>query len=402
MLFVKTDDLKPGMRIAKPIYNRMGVMLYERDTKLTEQGINSIKNFGLIGIYILEPAEPVPPLTQEELDFEQFQTIAVFQIRDDLIFLKNDKPPKNLLILVRDILKRYGSMDHKLSFTQNLRSSSDCIYKRAINCAILSALISHEMHLNYSDQAAVVAAALLYDFGLLFLPLALLEKEGAYTEEEEQEIAAARRKGFSLLHMEDNPYQIPKATFSILSSLLKMPSSPESVTKAIHASISTKILLVAETFDRLTAMQLNQEPVSELRAMQYLKKYPKCYDPAIVNALSRSIHILPVGACVDLSNGKKGLVVAENSLLFLCPLILLFDDNELLDLSQPEIAREVQIVDIMKTMDNRIAIDRVSLDLFQSDAHTKKIAEHFFKNHAHPAVSPISEPVEETTNFSEE
>ena len=59
MQFVKTADLKPGMRLAKPIYNKMGVLLYERDTLLTMQGINSIENFGLIGIFILEPAEPV-------------------------------------------------------------------------------------------------------------------------------------------------------------------------------------------------------------------------------------------------------------------------------------------------------------------------------------------------------
>lgn len=81
MQFVKTADLKPGMRLAKPIYNKMGVLLYERDTLLTMQGINSIENFGLIGIFILEPAEPVPPLSREDLEFEQFQTIYVFKLK---------------------------------------------------------------------------------------------------------------------------------------------------------------------------------------------------------------------------------------------------------------------------------------------------------------------------------
>ena len=50
MLFVKTCDLKPGMRLAKPIYNKIGVLLYERDTKLNAQGIESIKKFNLIEI----------------------------------------------------------------------------------------------------------------------------------------------------------------------------------------------------------------------------------------------------------------------------------------------------------------------------------------------------------------
>ena len=84
MQFVKTADLKPGMRLAKPIYNRMGVLLYERDTRLTIQGINSIENFGLIGIFILEPAEPLPPLSREDLEFEQFQTIYMFKLKDNM------------------------------------------------------------------------------------------------------------------------------------------------------------------------------------------------------------------------------------------------------------------------------------------------------------------------------
>ena len=81
MQFVESKNLKPGMRIAKPIYNKMGVMLYERDTLLTPAGIKSIENFGLIGIFILEPAEPLPPLSEEDIQFEQFQTIYMFQIR---------------------------------------------------------------------------------------------------------------------------------------------------------------------------------------------------------------------------------------------------------------------------------------------------------------------------------
>lgn len=91
MQFVKTSDLKPGMRLAKPIYNKMGVLLYERDTKLTIQGINSIENFGLIGIFILEPAEPLPPLSKEDLEFEQFQTIYMFKLKENMDHLEKKR-----------------------------------------------------------------------------------------------------------------------------------------------------------------------------------------------------------------------------------------------------------------------------------------------------------------------
>lgn len=108
MQFVKTADLKPGMRLAKPIYNRMGVLLYERDTRLTIQGINSIENFGLIGIFILEPAEPLPPLSREDLEFEQFQTIYMFKLKDNMDKLVDNLVPSTLLSLVDDIQRHYG------------------------------------------------------------------------------------------------------------------------------------------------------------------------------------------------------------------------------------------------------------------------------------------------------
>ena len=378
MHFVKADDLKPGMRLAKPIYNRMGVMLYERDTKLTQQGINSILNFGLIGIYVLEPAEPVPPITKEEMEFEQFQTIAMFQIRDDMVMLKNKKAPKNLFNLVQEIIKHYGSLDHKISFAQNIRSSTDFVYKHAISCGILAALISHEMKLNFADQSALVYAALLYDFGMLLAPANAFEKGDDLTEEDHREIHMAREKGLALLDPESNPYNLPDKALALVTQMIRNEISPDLPLPAgIRWLSGTRILHVIDKYDQLTSMSLSRTPVSEILAMRYLMEYPGHYTPAVVNALARCIHILPKGACVDLSNGKKALVVAENPMYFLSPVVLDFESNELLDLSKPEIASAIQISDIMKTMDNRISIDRVSLEQFSADERIMEVTERF-------------------------
>lgn len=45
MQFVESNDLKPGMRLAKPVYNKMGVLLYDRNSYLTASGIKSIEEF---------------------------------------------------------------------------------------------------------------------------------------------------------------------------------------------------------------------------------------------------------------------------------------------------------------------------------------------------------------------
>ena len=77
MHFVKTEELKTGMRLARPIYNKKSILLFDRNSLLSVQAIESIRNFGLIGVYVLEPAEPLPPMTQEDLEFERFQIKAV-------------------------------------------------------------------------------------------------------------------------------------------------------------------------------------------------------------------------------------------------------------------------------------------------------------------------------------
>ena len=64
MKFVEAAELKNGMRLARPIYNKKGVLLFERDSRLTQQTIESVRNFGLLGVYILEPAEPLPPMSE--------------------------------------------------------------------------------------------------------------------------------------------------------------------------------------------------------------------------------------------------------------------------------------------------------------------------------------------------
>ena len=118
MIFVKSDDLKTGMRIARPIYNKNGVLLYERNSKLTVQGMNSIKNFGLLGIFVLEPAEPVPPMTKDDIEFERFQTMCVFSIQEELDQIIRNSRYAKIQTIVANIIKNYGHLDRKISFQQ--------------------------------------------------------------------------------------------------------------------------------------------------------------------------------------------------------------------------------------------------------------------------------------------
>jgi hypothetical protein len=86
---------------------------------------------------------------------------------------------------------------------------------------------------------------------------------------------------------------------------------------------------------------------------------------------------VPECSNVDLSTGDKGIVLIENPSDFMHPVILRFSDNQIYDLSDPSISEEIQIVDIMKTMDNRIAVDDATLEQFVPDERLKELTQAF-------------------------
>lgn len=380
MQFIKTADLKPNMRLAKPIYNKNGVLLYDRNTKLTAQGINSIENFGLIGIFILEPAEPLPPLSREDLEFEQFQTIYMFKLKENMDLISDHQNPASLVTLAKSIQSRYGVLDHKLNFTQTLRSSADFVYKHSISVGILTALICNEMRIDPPKQLALISASLLYDFGYLYVPQAVLDKGEQLADNDKDFIQMNLERGYEAIRAISDDAHLPQYTLDIIQQIIYQKSRTLKIkAPSDDLRLLTDILKVADQFDRMTAMNINKPPMSEISAMSFLQKSRPSYNTHVLTALSDCIHILPTGACVDLSDGEKALVLVENPADFSHPMVLKFSNNLIYDLSDPVIGKNLRVIDIMKTMDNRIAIDEETLKHFRSDEYIRETTDRFRK-----------------------
>ena len=61
------------------------------------------------------------------------------------------------------------------------------------------------------------------------------------------------------------------------------------------------------------------------------------------------------------------------------PLILRFSDNQIYDLSDPDVSEKFQIKDMMKTLDNRIQVDEETLKQFQTDSYVTEMMTRFRK-----------------------
>ncbi|MEE0596877.1 MAG: phosphohydrolase [Agathobacter sp.] len=379
MKFVRTDHLKAGMRLAKPIYNKNGVLLYDRNSVLTEPGIISARNFGLVGVYVLEPAEPVPPLSREDLEFEQLQTVYIFQLRECLDLIAKRKRIEPLPKLLNNIIQHYGALDHRVNFNQNLRSSEDFMYKHAISTAILVSMISSRLHYDHQQQITLAAAALLYDIGYSHVPKNILDKESDTLSTSDREVLQhSLERGIEPLGMYRSDFDFFPRALALMQAYVyadypeKLAIMPDEELQGM-----VKILRVADQFDQMTAMNIGHEPVSEISAMKLLSADATRYDKQIVATLAECIHIVPQAANIDLSTGDKGIVLVENATNYMRPVILRLGDNKIYDLSSEADFRKIQILDIMKTMDNRISVDEETLKQFVPDEKLKELTAHF-------------------------
>ncbi|MEY8234988.1 HD domain-containing phosphohydrolase [Lachnospiraceae bacterium 66-29] len=381
MRYIKINHVRPGMRLARPIYNKNGVMLFERDTHLTPQGINSIRNFGLWGLYILEPAEPVPPLSDEDVELERYLTVSTFRLKDDLTLLLNNMMPRNIMSMGQEILRKFGGLDHKVNFIGTLRSSGDYVYKHSLNTAILAAMMVNRLHYDYSEQLAIVCAALLHDVGLLMVPDEILEKgQRLLSPDERRLIRGYLEKGYQMLHPDYNDYKLPNLSLQIIRQMTRLERQASSEhTQNIRWKNGTHVLYTASMFDEMTSMNLDREPISELAAIRFLREHTDHFPAPYVTALTQCIHILPTGRCVEFSNGQTGIIIEENQKNYAQPVMILFSNNERVDFTDVKFQKALHIADIMKTMDNRLKVDRATLKQYKSDPKTREQAKRYLE-----------------------
>lgn len=356
MRYVKTSEIEVGDRFAKTIFNKDGVLLYNSGVKVDPSMISRLKEMNLYGTYVLGAAEPAPPITEEELEFERFQWAQTYVVDEILTDVLQQKQPGKKDDLVNLIYRRFGRRTEKMTFNQCLRGENDFISKHSLNVAVLAALLAGKMNMEQKECKYLIEAAIFHDIGRLLVPGEILHKEGSLTPGEKNTVYRCLLEGFQRLSAN---YQYPAGVRRYIIQLSKdlmnrLPGYPRSEQSLLPG---TKILQVADIYDTLTAIRSYKSPMSAFSAVKIMRSEPEKYDSNVVDVLEECIHILPTGSYVELSNGEQGIVVRENHKVICRPVVLGLISNTLYDLGIRATYNEIQIVDTVFTPDNRQHIE---------------------------------------------
>ena len=92
-----------------------------------------------------------------------------------------------------------------------------------------------------------------------------------------------------------------------------------------------RIISVADVFDALTSKRPYREPSTASEAIEYLMGGSgSFFDIKIVKAFLNKVAPYPIGSCVKLSNGDIAIIVKQNKINPLRPIVRLFDRPDIM------------------------------------------------------------------------
>jgi len=209
-------------------------------------------------------------------------------------------------------------------------------------CALITAL-AKELNLPETETRQLGFAGLMHDLGKAQVPLDILNKPGALTEQEFGLIKKHPEFGHALLlkaHIND-----PVTLDVCLHHHEKVDGTgyPFRLTDK-EISLHAKMGAICDVYDAITSnrpYKTGWEPGMSLKRMAQWSNH---FDHGVFQAFVKSVGIYPIGSVVLLKSGRLGVVVDQTPQTLLQPMVKVFFSTKsktripvtMLDLSKPD------------------------------------------------------------------
>jgi HD-GYP domain-containing protein (c-di-GMP phosphodiesterase class II) len=154
-------------------------------------------------------------------------------------------------------------------------------------------------------------AAMVHEIGMIRLPPQLYMSNKQLSPEERKAITASPVLGFRILKQFSFPMSICLAVLECRENL-DGSGYPRGLTGE-KISLYAKVITVAASYAAMVSKRPFRKASSGHNAlMEMLKQKGRMYDDAVLRALVLDLSIYPIGSCVELASGQRGMVVESN------------------------------------------------------------------------------------------
>ena len=331
MRYIRIQNIKPGMKLARPLLDEQGNILLNHGATISPLTFNRIHTMEIQGLYIDD--EISVGIEIEDLIDSVLKRVAL----SDLMNKRYDKVLKFAYTVVDD-LKRKQSLQVNII---DIKNNKNYIYKHCVSCCIYSVVVGIAMGLTEEYLKSLAVAAIMHDIGKFDMPTELLSKKKTLTDAEKEIVKQHAQKGYDILT------EMPEVSSVSRNAVLYHHENVDGTgyfgIPAERQTIVTKILHLVDVYDALTSIRQFREAFTPSEAIEYIMgNTGTMFDKEVVAAFTSKFPLYPIGSTIRLSNNEQGIVYS-NEINNIRPVIRTLEGT-LIDLSTDISYRNVIIV----------------------------------------------------------
>lgn len=349
MRYLPISRLTPGMVLGQDIYDGSGVLLLARHFILNNEYIANLELLGFPGIYIddeFSKGIEIQQILRPEIQKQALKVVNdLFKSQEgcpELMVTKNE-----IAETVESVVENILSDGDVMCNMMDIKNYDDYVYYHSINVTVLSTMIGIRYGMPEPQLNLLGTAAMLHDIGKKFIEKEILDAERSLTEEERVIVSQHSKLGYEYLR--DN-FEFSSLVYT---SVLQHHEWYNGEGYPLRRSgeeipVFARIIRVTDSYDAMISKRPSRDAMLPGDAVEYMMS--RCgleYDPYILNLFLQQIAVYPVGCEVELSNGKRGIVIENFRHFTLRPLVKLLETGELLNLRDDPAARNITITNLL-------------------------------------------------------
>ncbi|WP_308638478.1 HD-GYP domain-containing protein [Paenibacillus silvisoli] len=326
---VHIGSVKPGEKLARPIFQENGNILLGAGMELNQRFIDRLEGLGIDMLYIDDPlTEGLEPTTAIQDNTRKAASEAIYKTMNGLM----DQPvTKGRTIapelgrtfrkvfgdIVQDLIRREEVM---VSLT-NIHVADSYLFQHSLNVTILAGIIGLAKGYNRMQLEELGMGALLFDIGMTRLPKEILTKTTALTASERSIMEKHTEEGFNILRAQHD--------ISLLSAHCALQhherfdgSGYPRKLKRDEIHEYAQIVAIADVYDALTSPRPHRRRYTPSEAIEFLFAAGNTYFQLdLIKLFCKHISIYPVATTVLLSSGQAAVVAMNDPLAVHRPIV---------------------------------------------------------------------------------
>ncbi|HAN21109.1 MAG: hypothetical protein A2Y15_04890 [Clostridiales bacterium GWF2_36_10] len=363
MRFLQPINLKSGMILAKNLYGSRNELLLAVGSVLTDSLISKMVITGCEGAYIVDNSTDDPNIKgiiSSRLKENTVKAVRSFfmgiERNDSIIASYSFSTMKHLL---DDIIDEISTDKNAMVNMVDLKVFDDYTYYHSVSVAGLSIMVGVSAGMNRNGLYKLGMGALLHDLGKIFIPKEILNKNGPLDFNEYEYMKKHSQFGSDYLKRQ-NALPI-ESIIAVLTHHERFDSKGYPLGLASNKqTIEGKIIAICDNYDAMTSDRPYRTAFSPSEAIEHIMgNAGVMFDPKILDLFIKKIVPYPVGTVVDLSNGKKGIVIENFPNSYMRPKIQIIPtmnnlkENIIYDLCNDPELLNVTVIGINRTKENK-------------------------------------------------